>query len=70
MLGIINGIKSIENKLNDASQYMEAKDENCDDCLEITNVLSAAFDKASEEVTQDMLSYNKYGNEDTFCYSE
>ena len=60
MIGIINGIKSLENKLDDARlKYIENNTSQGDEYLQITNILSAAFNNASEEVTQDMLSCKK-----------
>lgn len=68
MIGIINGIKSIENKLDNArAQYIECNTNEGDDYLQITNVLSAALYNASEEVTQDMLSYKN--NNEEIIYS-
>jgi hypothetical protein len=65
MIGIINGIKSIENKLDNArAQYIESNTNEGDDYLQITEVLSNAFNNASEEITQDIISYKKYNNEE------
>lgn len=58
MIGILDSIKSLENKINTAkNQYIEERCKDSEDCLLISGVLSIAFNNAGEEVTQDFLSY-------------
>ena len=65
MIGIIDGIKSIENKLSNAnSQYIENISKEGDDYLQISGLLSVSFSNAGEEVTQDILSDNNINPEE------